>query len=227
MSMAQREAAGDGLEVRYVYTRTATAAPASHRADQRPDPRLGRLAAGGVAGGVRVWPDRVRRGRRRPARARGPGAGRHQDRTLRAHRRQAMSDYMDGNMLGGTLGELFSMDVTSATVTCVSCGASWAIAQTRVYPHAPGMVARCPRLRRGAAAARPRPRPRLAGPARRHQPAAGHAGLVTARGPSLFPSVPHRDRPALDLRSPAVRHGAVRLRLTGLLAWGACGASAR
>ena len=55
-----------------------------------------------------------------------------------------MSDYMDGNMLGGTLGELFSMDVTSATVTCVSCGASWAIAQARVYPHAPGMVARCP-----------------------------------------------------------------------------------
>jgi predicted oxidoreductase len=55
-----------------------------------------------------------------------------------------MSDYMDGNMLGGTLGELFSMDVTSATITCVSCGASWAIAQTRVYHHAPGMVARCP-----------------------------------------------------------------------------------
>ena len=55
-----------------------------------------------------------------------------------------MSDYMDGNMLGGELGELFSMDVTSATLTCVSCGASWAIAQTRVYPHAPGMVARCP-----------------------------------------------------------------------------------
>ena len=55
-----------------------------------------------------------------------------------------MSDYMDGNMLGGTLGELFSMDVTSAVGTCESCGASWAIAQTRVYPHAPGMVARCP-----------------------------------------------------------------------------------
>jgi hypothetical protein len=53
-----------------------------------------------------------------------------------------MSDYMDGNMLGGTLGELFSMDVTSAMLTCVSCGASWAVAQTRVYPHAPGMVAR-------------------------------------------------------------------------------------
>ena len=55
-----------------------------------------------------------------------------------------MSDYLDGNMLGGTLGELFAMDVTGATVTCASCGASWAIAQARVYPHAPGMVARCP-----------------------------------------------------------------------------------
>ena len=55
-----------------------------------------------------------------------------------------MSDYMDGNMLGGTLGELFTMDVTAATVTCASCGAAMAIAQTRVYLHAPGMVARCP-----------------------------------------------------------------------------------
>jgi len=53
-------------------------------------------------------------------------------------------DYMDGNMLGGTLGELFSMDVTSAALTCVSCGAGMAVAQARVYPHAPGMVARCP-----------------------------------------------------------------------------------
>ena len=45
-----------------------------------------------------------------------------------------MSDYMDGNMLGGTLGELFSMDVTSAMLTCVSCGASWAVA---IRPPAP------------------------------------------------------------------------------------------
>jgi ribosomal protein S27E len=53
-------------------------------------------------------------------------------------------DYMDGNMLGGELGELFAMDVTTAAITCVSCGASWMVAQTRVYSHAPGMVARCP-----------------------------------------------------------------------------------
>ncbi len=143
--LEQREQAGDGLEVTYVYTRTAPPGSSrAHRADQRRDPRLGRVAAGGVPGGVRVRPDRVRRGRRRPAGARGPWRGRHQDRTFRPLRRQAMSDYMDGNMLGGKLGELFTMDVTSAMLTCVSCGASWAIAQARVYPHAPGMVARCP-----------------------------------------------------------------------------------
>src|SRR5215475_14721812 len=102
------------------------------------------MAAGAVPGGVRVRPDRVRRGRRRSADAGGPWRGRHQDRTFRALRRQGMSDYMDGNMLGGTLGELFTMDVTSAVGTCASCGASMAIAQARVYPHAPGMVARCP-----------------------------------------------------------------------------------
>ena len=31
-----------------------------------------------------------------------------------------------------------------AVGTCAACGARWAIAQVRVYPHAPGMVARCP-----------------------------------------------------------------------------------
>ena len=54
-----------------------------------------------------------------------------------------MSDYVDGNMLAGVLGELFTMDVTTAVGTCASCGASGAIAQARVYPDAPGMVARC------------------------------------------------------------------------------------
>jgi predicted RNA-binding Zn-ribbon protein involved in translation (DUF1610 family) len=54
-----------------------------------------------------------------------------------------MSDYVDGNMLAGVLGELFTMDVTTAVGTCASCGASVAIAQAHVYPNAPGMVARC------------------------------------------------------------------------------------
>ena len=55
-----------------------------------------------------------------------------------------MSDYLDGNMLAGTLGELFTMDVTTAVAECVSCGTSGTIAQVRVYPDAPGLVARCP-----------------------------------------------------------------------------------
>jgi DNA-directed RNA polymerase subunit RPC12/RpoP len=55
-----------------------------------------------------------------------------------------MSDYVDGNMLAGVLGELFTMDVTTAVARCASCGASSAIAQAHVYPDAPGMVARCP-----------------------------------------------------------------------------------
>ncbi len=55
-----------------------------------------------------------------------------------------MSDYLDGNMLAGILGELFTVDVTTAVGQCVACGTSGAIAQAHVYPDAPGLVARCP-----------------------------------------------------------------------------------
>jgi len=55
-----------------------------------------------------------------------------------------MSTHLDGNVLGGELGELFTADITAATGRCVCCGAISAIAQTRVYADAPGMVARCP-----------------------------------------------------------------------------------
>lgn len=55
-----------------------------------------------------------------------------------------MSDNVDGNMLAGTLGELFTVDVTTAIGRCVSCGNSGTIAQARVYPDAPGLVGRCP-----------------------------------------------------------------------------------
>ncbi|HEY6276907.1 MAG TPA: DUF6510 family protein [Streptosporangiaceae bacterium] len=55
-----------------------------------------------------------------------------------------MSDHLDGNMLAGTLGELFTVDITTAIGRCVSCGASSAVAQAHVYPDAPGLVARCP-----------------------------------------------------------------------------------
>ena len=52
--------------------------------------------------------------------------------------------HMDGNMLGGALGELFTMDMTMAVGQCTSCGATVALAQTMVYADAPGLVARCP-----------------------------------------------------------------------------------
>ena len=41
-----------------------------------------------------------------------------------------MSTHLDGNMLGGELGELFTVDITAATGRCASCGTVSAIAQT-------------------------------------------------------------------------------------------------
>ena len=68
-----------------------------------------------------------------------------------------MSALLDGNVLGGELGELFTADITAATGQCATCGAVSAIAQAHVYTRAPGLVARCPscagvmlRLVRGA-----------------------------------------------------------------------------
>lgn len=55
-----------------------------------------------------------------------------------------MTDHLDGNVLAGTLAELFTVDVTAAPARCASCGVSGAIGQARVYADAPGLVARCP-----------------------------------------------------------------------------------
>jgi Family of unknown function (DUF6510) len=55
-----------------------------------------------------------------------------------------MNATLDGNVLAGALSELFTIDITSATGQCVSCGTSGAIGQARVYADAPGLVARCP-----------------------------------------------------------------------------------
>jgi Zn finger protein HypA/HybF involved in hydrogenase expression len=55
-----------------------------------------------------------------------------------------MTDHLDGNVLGGELGELFSVDITAAAGQCASCGATGAIAQTVVYTDAPRLIARCP-----------------------------------------------------------------------------------
>ena len=52
--------------------------------------------------------------------------------------------WLDGNMLAGDLREIFAVDLTVAVARCASCGRTGAVAETRVYQHAPGLVARCP-----------------------------------------------------------------------------------
>jgi Family of unknown function (DUF6510) len=52
--------------------------------------------------------------------------------------------WTDGNALAGPLQDLFRVDVTSAIGRCVACGSTAAMAEVRVFDHAPGLVARCP-----------------------------------------------------------------------------------
>ena len=51
---------------------------------------------------------------------------------------------LDGNALGGVLGEVFVAEITVARSTCGSCGAVREIGALVVYTQAPGSVARCP-----------------------------------------------------------------------------------
>ena len=51
---------------------------------------------------------------------------------------------LDGNALGGLLGEIFVGELTVARSTCASCGAVREIGALGVYVQAPGAVVRCP-----------------------------------------------------------------------------------
>jgi hypothetical protein len=51
---------------------------------------------------------------------------------------------VDGNAIGGLLGEIFAMEMTLAESTCGGCGAINAIGRVDVYMNAPGAVVRCP-----------------------------------------------------------------------------------
>ena len=51
---------------------------------------------------------------------------------------------LDGNAIGGLLGEIFAVEMTSAEGTCAGCGSVHAIGRAEVYVHAPGVVVRCP-----------------------------------------------------------------------------------
>lgn len=50
---------------------------------------------------------------------------------------------LDGNAIGGLLIEVFGAEMTTATGTCVTCGAVMQVAELVVYLEAPGTVARC------------------------------------------------------------------------------------
>jgi len=51
---------------------------------------------------------------------------------------------LDGNAVGGLLGDVFGRETTTARGTCGSCGAVGEVATLVVYAHAPGTVLRCP-----------------------------------------------------------------------------------
>jgi hypothetical protein len=55
-----------------------------------------------------------------------------------------MSGGLDGNVLAGALGEVFAVDVTTATGQCAGCGQVNAVAEVVVYADGPGAVGRCP-----------------------------------------------------------------------------------
>jgi hypothetical protein len=52
--------------------------------------------------------------------------------------------WSDGNALAGPAGVLFRVELTAAIGCCAGCGRSAAMAEVRVFDHAPGVVARCP-----------------------------------------------------------------------------------
>ena len=81
--------------------------------------------------------------------------------------------WSDGNALAGPLQDVVRVDITAAVGRCTGCGRTAAMAEVRVFDHAPGVVA-CPT--RSWRAAGTRSRPCLAGPARPDLPAGSPTG---------------------------------------------------
>jgi hypothetical protein len=50
---------------------------------------------------------------------------------------------LDGNAIAGLLEDIFGEEMTTATGTCASCGASGEVARFVVYTWTPGTIARC------------------------------------------------------------------------------------
>jgi hypothetical protein len=51
---------------------------------------------------------------------------------------------LDGNALGGLLGQVFLAEITAAVASCDGCGAVEAFGALTVHSNAPGAVVRCP-----------------------------------------------------------------------------------
>ncbi len=51
---------------------------------------------------------------------------------------------LDGNAVGGLLGEIFALEMTGASGCCARCGAVEQVGALVAYVHAPGVVIRCP-----------------------------------------------------------------------------------
>jgi DNA-directed RNA polymerase subunit RPC12/RpoP len=52
-------------------------------------------------------------------------------------------DAVDGNAIGGLLIDVFGAEMTAASSTCATCGATRPVAELVVYRQAPGTVVRC------------------------------------------------------------------------------------
>lgn len=55
-----------------------------------------------------------------------------------------MESQLDGNVVGGPLGEIFPFEMTGALATCAGCGATDPIGAFAAYVHGMGTVVRCP-----------------------------------------------------------------------------------
>jgi ribosomal protein S27E len=53
------------------------------------------------------------------------------------------NQWSDGTALAGPLRDLVQVDVVTAIGRCIQCGRTAAMADVRVFDHAPSVVARC------------------------------------------------------------------------------------
>ena len=51
---------------------------------------------------------------------------------------------LDGNAVGGTLREVFALEMTTAVATCAGCGTARPVGALLDYGHGMGVVLRCP-----------------------------------------------------------------------------------